>query len=302
MSEADFHPAAEPESSVPSFSGDPVAAAALARERAQAAWKWGWLCALVAIGSWVSFGILLSLAGRAAGANDWTSGISLLFAVGSSIAACVCFYRVYSQRRAAAMADACETMGFHFTEKVDKLRLTEFIRLPLFRRGHGQKGCYLMEGEVGGWPVSAMEYYYTTGSGKHQQVHCQTVVIIGRADDLPDFELRPKTIWRKLGEALGFVNITFANNPAFMKAYYVSGPDEKEIRAYFGPATLAFFAERPGWNVEAQDGYSAVYKQDKSCPAAEYPQRVAEALAMLRQLLAEEVSEPQISGPTEPEA
>ena len=301
MTEAELNIGTELDSTIPRFHGDPVAAAALARRRAQSAWMWSWLCTLFAVGAWIGFGVFVNRGGPA-WADDVAVGVSLLFAIGFTIAASIFFYRVYSQRRTAIMADACETMAFHFTEKVDKLRLTEFIRIPLFRRGHGQKGCYLMEGEVGGWPVSAMEYYYTTGSGKHQQVHCQTVVIISRADDLPDFELRPKTFWRKIGEALGFVNITFAKNPAFMKAYYVSGPDEKEIRTYFGPATLAFFAERPGWTVEALDGQLAVYKQDKPCPPAEYPQRVAEALAMLRQLLAEDVSESQPAGSSEPEA
>jgi hypothetical protein len=287
MSEAESHPVAEPASKVPSVTGDPVAAAALARERAQTAWKWGWLCTLVAIASWVGFGVLVSLAGRAAGANDLTSGISLLVAVGSSIAACICFYRVYSQRRAAAMADACETMGFRFTEKVDKRMLATFTRIPLFHRGHSPTAYYAMEGEVGGWPVTAMQYSYTTGSGKSQHTHYQTVAIIHGADDLPDFELRPKSFWRKIGEALGLVSIKFANNPAFMSAYYLTGPDEKALRATFTPATLAWFAERRNWTVESQDSFLAVYQQDKACAADQYPQRVANALAMLRQLQGE---------------
>lgn len=284
MSETELEFTPEPDPIVARFTGDPRAAAALARRRSQSAWTWSWLCTLFAIGGWAVFGGLVSLAGAAAGVRDWTLVISLVAAVACSIVAGIFFSRVYSQRRVATMADVCDTMGFRFTEKADKLQLMSFVRIPLFRRGHGQKGYYLMEGEVGGWPVTAMEYYYTTGSGKSQNVHCQTVVIVHGADHLPAFELSPKSFWRKVGEVLGLVNISFASNPAFMSAYHISGPDEKEIRAAFTPATLAYFAERRNLTVDSHDGHLAVYQQDKAFAAEEYPVRVAAALAVLQQL------------------
>src|SRR5262245_3671962 len=100
MSEAELNVGMEPDSTIPRFHGDPAAAAALARRRAQSAWMWSWLCTLFAVGAWAGFGIFVNMGGPA-WADDVAVGVSLLFAVGFTIAACVLFYRVYSQGRMA---------------------------------------------------------------------------------------------------------------------------------------------------------------------------------------------------------
>jgi hypothetical protein len=281
MSETDLQMETAPDPAMPRFRGDPVAAAALARRRVGTAWKWFWLVLFLALVAW---SIVVAIATAGGGkATEAAIIIGVMVAIATSALISIPLYFVSSQKRTAAMADACETMNFRFTEKVSKERLARYDRVPLFKHGHSHKGYYLMDGDVGGQELALMEYYYTTGHGKTQQVHKQTVVVLAVIDDLPNFELGPKSFWRMLGEAFGFKTISFDENPAFSKAYTLQGSDTGGIREVFSPDLLAYFAANQGWSIEVQDGYMAIYRKEKASAPEGCPQQIAAALTLYQQ-------------------
>jgi hypothetical protein len=292
MPEAEFNMASEGAAEVtPRFPGDPATAAAIARRCAQEAWKWAWLAMLCGLLTLTAFALAFS-AGLFRQRDSWVAGIAVLGSVLPIGVGIYFFCRVYTSRKLAEMADACDTMNFRFSEKVPKRQLADLAVLPLFGRGHATKGYYCMEGEVAGWPITSMQYQYTTGSGKSAQVHSQTAVIVRGTEELPDFELCPKSFWRKVGELFGMASITFQENPNFSSAYDLRGPDEKAIRDVFTSEVLVYFADHRGWTVESRYGLFAVYQQDIACAAKECAERVATALNILRlfQPMADEVT------------
>ena len=283
MSEGELNTSTEVAAVTPRFPGDPAAAAAVSRDCAQTTWRWAWICVLLAIAASVALGVALSAANF--GPNDDVAIVIGIFFICVPIATAVFFFfRVYYHHRTAAMADACDTMNFRFTEKASKQQLAAFTIFPLFKRGHACRGYYLMEGEVAGSSVCLMVYCYTTGHGKTAHVHSQTVVIVQAIDHLPDFELCPKGFWRKLGEIFGIMGITFHDNPKFAEAYDLQGADVKAIRAVFTPEAIAYFAANRDWTIEAKFGSVAIYQQDKTCRPEACPERVAVSLTMMRLL------------------
>jgi hypothetical protein len=91
----------------------------------------------------------------------------------------VAVYGYYAQKkRTEAMSRNCEMMNFTFTPVLGKDGLGFFSPYTLFNRGHSKKGRNLMKGKIGENEVILLDYHYTTGSGKHQQTHTQTVIVL----------------------------------------------------------------------------------------------------------------------------
>jgi hypothetical protein len=72
--------------------------------------------------------------------------------------------------------------------------------------------------------------------------------------ELPSFTMRPEHVFDRLGSALGFQDIDFADHSQFSKMYVLKGQDETAIREFFDQQMLDFFAGRPGICFECMPG------------------------------------------------
>lgn len=142
------------------------------------------------------------------------------------------------------------------------LKIDDF---KLFNSGHSRKMTNVILGETEIVNVAIFDYRYTTGSGKHQHTHHQTVVAMESADlQIPSFTMRPESLFDWFGSVLGMQDIDFEDHPTFSKMFVLKGENEKAIRNFFDLELLDFFAERKGITFEGAPGRFIYFKGGKT--------------------------------------
>jgi hypothetical protein len=212
----------------------------------------------------------------------WVSAIAaLLFLVLFLVA----FARRMERERTEALRRLAETAGLEFqpTPEVSVVRALGDVQL--FDRGHSKRVRNLMTGRLDGQHLAVFDYRYTTGSGKHQHTHSQTVVLLPRAKmSLPDMQLAPENALVRIAEVFGYQDIDLESSPEFSRRYIVRGADEAAIRAALYPGAASYFAQHEGWTLELKSGGVAIYRANRRAKPEDMRMFIEDALAAARSL------------------
>ena len=102
--------------------------------------------------------------------------------------------------------------------------LSPLSHLHLFSRGHSQRAHNVLIRQEGDAQVAVFDYRYTVGHGKNSQRYKQTVIHF-RSDklNLPCFNLRPESIFHKIGSVFGYQDIDFDNELEKFELYWTEG-------------------------------------------------------------------------------
>jgi hypothetical protein len=139
--------------------------------------------------------------------------------------------------------------------------LAGFHHLPLFNRGHSKRIRNLMQGSADGVEVAVFDYRFTVGSGKNSHTYAQTVcALCDRRLRLPVFDLKPESIWNKLGALFGHEDIDFEEHPEFSRKYYLTGVGEAAVRALFRPEVREYLQTRDDLSMEASGDRFIYYR------------------------------------------
>lgn len=186
-------------------------------------------------------------------------------------------YYAAKKRREELMQHA-ESMGLTFIPDGDADLLDRLSVFKLFNQGHSRKMKNLIQGDSGEVNIAIFDYQYTTGGGKNQQTHLQSIVAL-QSNQLvcPDFTMRPERMFDKLGSALGFQDIDFESHQMFSSSFVLQGSDEAAIRKYFDQSVLDFFSAKPGISVEAQTGTLFFYRARQRIQPREIKDNLAQA-------------------------
>lgn len=159
------------------------------------------------------------------------------------------------KKRRTSMESFANALGLTFFESGHDALLSRLRRFQLFNSGRRRTMTNVILGETEVASIAIFDYRYTTGGGKNQTTHTQTVVAMESASlELPSFTMRPEHVFDRVGSALGFQDIDFADHPQFSKMYVLKGEDETAIREFFDQQMLDFFAGRPGICFECMPG------------------------------------------------
>lgn len=181
--------------------------------------------------------------------------------------------RYYEQKRREALQAAATSMGLEFEPKADDQLLPSLSQFPLFSQGHSRKARNVMTGEADEIGITLFDYRYTTGAGKHQHTHSQTVVLL-RSEilDLPAFSLKPQNVFHNIGKAFGYQDIDFASHALFSEKYLLRSSDENNVRLLFTPDILEYFEQRLGLSTEAGGDQLVFFKAGKKAKPEDLPQ------------------------------
>jgi hypothetical protein len=193
-----------------------------------------------------------------------------------------------SRKRIKEMHAVAAGLGFEVSEgQADLVDTLEGF--THFRGGSSRHLTNPLCAKVDGVAVAIFDHSYTTGVGKRQSTHRQSVLLLGSERlDLPAFALRPETLGAKLS-FLGQQDIDFEDQPGFSRTYVLQGPDELQIRALFSGEKLAFFAKRPGLCVDGLGQRLLYYRANKLISPKDIPSFVEEGLAVLHLLAGDKV-------------
>lgn len=141
------------------------------------------------------------------------------------------------KKRTEAMTAWAQAHGFVFEGKVPQL-VQELSGFKLFSQGGARTVKNLMRGSKEVGTVRVCDYQFTTGSGKNQSVHHQTICIVntpGRA--APHFFLRKENrLFDALGKMFGGKDINFEDDEAFSKSFVLqTNENEQQLRHFMSP-------------------------------------------------------------------
>jgi hypothetical protein len=169
-------------------------------------------------------------------------------------------------------------------------------------------GRHAMTGSADGVPVHVFDCT-TIQKGNESDTVTERTVALLTAEGLPDFDLRSRTVGRRLLGLAGFEGLTFdpeAGGPADADAVrrfterfqlfvgdplllFKALPDgvpsdqadrEAAVRRLFTPAVMAAVNEFPKYNVESSGGYLAVWRGSGVQPARRRPELWEAAVAL----------------------
>lgn len=181
----------------------------------------------------------------------------------------VIFSIIIAKKREQARREALEKfaadLSLDFHPMGHETLASRINAFKLFNSGHGRHMSNVILGETELVNVAIFDYRYTTGSGKHQHTHRQTVVAMESPElEIPSFTLRPEMLFDWFGSIMGFQDIDFDDHPQFSKMFVLKGDNEEAIRRFFDSELLDFFASRKGIAFEGAPGKFIYFKGGKT--------------------------------------
>ncbi len=165
-------------------------------------------------------------------------------------------------------------MDFVLQEEYSVTR--EVSDFELFRQGQNRVANNIMQ-KQDEWMedrIKIFDYQFETGYGKSRRLVAQTVFLMRSKNlGLPQFVMKPETIFNKLGSYLGMQqDIDFERFPKFSGNYLLQGDDEDYIRFKMTDEILHFFSRERGWHMEGVNYYLILYKENQRLRANSIPQ------------------------------
>ena len=175
--------------------------------------------------------------------------------------------RKRARERTEHLRAVANLLGWQFGQEAPMDWIPGMNNFGLFNSGHSKQINNIMYGHTNGVKAALFDYTYTTGSGKNQSTHYQSVVYFeSRELKLPVFSLRPENFMHKLISALGYQDIDFGNRPAFSSQYLLRGNEEIAIRSTFHDALLAFYESHPGVSTDGGGNQIFIFREGHHTP------------------------------------
>ncbi len=155
------------------------------------------------------------------------------------------------QQRMEQLRAVADRMGFSFSAQGDPVLEGRVEGFRLFSQGRSRRIHNVMRRKIHDIDVTLFDYRYTTNHGKSSKIQYQSVVLFetGRLD-LPGFTLRPKHVFHRIANALGWQDISFEDHPVFSESYLLQGQDEDRIRLLFDEESLLYYTRHPDLHTE----------------------------------------------------
>lgn len=173
--------------------------------------------------------------------------ILLAAGAGSILIGVIVMVQRADRERTEAMRDIAARMGWAYRETVPFSAIPKLDRFELFTQGRRRKLTNLMTSPAGEPRAVLFDYTYTTGGGKSQQTHRQTVFYaVSDELELPTFSLRPQRFFHGIAKVFGYQDIDLERRPVFSGMFVLRGDDEERVRASFSGAVAEFFEMHEG--------------------------------------------------------
>ena len=189
-----------------------------------------------------------------------TVGILIFVGIFALIGFVILFGWLAEKKRREKMAAEAESLGLEYFPNGASPATAHLGQFNLFNAGRARKLTKLVLGTTDEVQIALFDYQYTTGSGKQNQTHRQSVTSL-KSDDLliPSFVMRPESVFSRMGSLLGFKDIDFDSHPKFSKMFVLKGSEPMKIREFFTPALLDFFETQKGICMETMPGCIVFY-------------------------------------------
>ena len=142
-----------------------------------------------------------------------------------------------AKKRAADLLALSQEKGYSYQsdDKGGDKFYMKYGFFRLFTTGRKREASNIISFQDGDRTVMVFDYTYTTGSGKSQNIHVSTNIIIHQENrHYPHFFIRREiAVFDFLGKVFGGQDINYDEDEEFSKAFVLQGQDEEQTRAFF---------------------------------------------------------------------
>ena len=190
------------------------------------------------------------------------------------------------KKRTEAMTAFAQAHGYVFEGNSPEL-IAQLAGFKLFNQGRARTAKNLMRGAKDPGAIRICDYQFTTGSGKHQQAHQQTIVVLATPGRVAPhfFVRRQRALFDALGKVFGGQDINFEDDPTFSKAYVLqTNGDEQQLRGFMSAGLRDTLSKMADKNLMMEvDGDTLVLHQGKRLKPEQIEALVADAINIRRQ-------------------
>jgi len=135
-------------------------------------------------------------------------------------------------------------------------------RLKIFQHGRSrQVRNVLRRATDRGGELLALDYRYTTGSGKSSHTYFLSIVLFRISGvSMPGFTLQPEHFVHRIIDFIGFHDIDFSEDEEFSRKINLLGDNQDAVRAFFNAELRAILAAQPDWCVDGSGEWLAFHK------------------------------------------
>ena len=172
--------------------------------------------------------------------------------------------------REKEMAEIAHRLGMQFVAEEEWSLVERLDDFYLFKRGGRKRILNMMmrKDPLLHEELYVFDYQYTISTGKSAHTYRQTVFFIkSRQLALPEFLMKPESIFHKIGAYLGMQDIDFEEHPEFSNQYLLQSEDETRTRSMMKPEVARFFTVNRDWSMEGIGYYLILYKNNKLLPS-----------------------------------
>jgi hypothetical protein len=207
--------------------------------------------------------------------------VFIVLAIAVAAVVMICGYYAAAQRRKELAAWA-RSRGFDFYPGKDGMLDERFGRFGCLCRGRSRYGYNRILGDWEGRELLAFDYRYVTGSGKNQQTHRFSAVVLQSRVPLKPLYLRPEGFFDKVTEFFGLDDIDF-ESAEFSRQFYVKSPDRRWAYDVIHQRAMDFLLRMPRFSIKF-DVMHAVAWRDRRFGLQEFEQAAGVIAGLLDQL------------------
>jgi hypothetical protein len=153
-----------------------------------------------------------------------------------------------AQRRKSLSTWAASS-GLDFSAAKDHGLDDRYPGFSCLRRGHSRYAHNIMRGELVGLKVTAFDYHYVTGHGKHRRTHRMSALIAQSDVPLQHLFIRRENAFDKVTEFFGADDIDF-ESAEFSKKFYVKAKDKRWAYAVIHQGMMEYLLQAPSFGIE----------------------------------------------------
>jgi len=183
-------------------------------------------------------------------------------------------------RRGAALSAMARRVGLSFSPRTDFKVARRFALFEALCQGGNRQACNILRDESGDRRITAFDFYFETGSGKHKRTHYLSAAVLTSQFDFKRLLIRPERIMDRVAALAGMEDIDFESHE-FSKQFFVRCADRKFVYDLITPEMMALLLKHPGWTIEAK-GYDVLFtKGDREFTVGEFHEAITLAGSFL---------------------
>ena len=185
--------------------------------------------------------------------------IFLAIAIGIAVLLIAYYFSLERKKRLQAYA---ASQGWQFSAEKDKGMRARYPSFKCLRRGHSRWAYNIMRGSRDQRDVTAFDYHYVTGHGKHRRVHNFSALVVQSPLPLKSLYIRPENIFDKVSDFFGADDIDF-ESAEFSRKFYVTSPDKRWAFDVIHQQMMEYLLAAPKYSLQFDSGNVIAWKSSR---------------------------------------